>query len=477
MLYGSFARQSLSNSHSSSLMIGGHRCRLLLEGHYFSKPLHSLSQNYYVAASASKSHRREAWDMSIERRQLPKQSLCNLGRGCTTVNSSLSFSTDAGGVMKTNTGTSQDQTPISNRAAFQALPVVPSLLAYIEKIGVGIRSKPSLSRKRRVGINSRRNNRREDASSAETLNEAEEIEFFTTRERDHSVRWRNQRGKDANATKMDRKGPTSLSNRHTKSEKKEKKSQEEPVGSYWLPPPPFSSFSKSDSGGRISNQTDGAQTQHSGRKIIRRPVKCLGRAGSLRDTLPLESIGLSEVAICGRSNVGKSTLLNALLYGNTDESLNPRKFQRGRTPQGAKLPKGVKAITSHKPGETKELSFYQLTADVILQTADDANNENGGKKSKAPVSKMSLLLVDLPGYGFAFAKEERTKEWQDLMHHYLLERRSLKRILLLLDARHGFKQTDFEFLSNLQDGLVQKNVEGKVRCLLLPHCKRHFLCN
>jgi GTP-binding protein len=71
-------------------------------------------------------------------------------------------------------------------------------------------------------------------------------------------------------------------------------------------------------------------------------------------------------------------------------------------------------------------------------------------------------LVDLPGYGFAFAKEERTKEWKELMHHYLLERRSLKRILLLLDARHGFKQTDFDFLGSLQDGLLEKNAEGKV---------------
>jgi GTP-binding protein len=162
-------------------------------------------------------------------------------------------------------------------------------------------------------------------------------------------------------------------------------------------------------------------------------------------------------------------LLNAILYGNTNESLNPRKFQRGRTPQGAKLPKGVKAITSAKPGETKELSFYQLTSDVMarsdneVSTDETADTAPKSKKQKQLVSKMSLLLVDLPGYGFAFAKEERTKEWQELMHHYLLERRSLKRILLLLDARHGFKQTDFDFLGNLQDGLLERNLEGKVR--------------
>ncbi|KAL3777227.1 hypothetical protein HJC23_007127 [Cyclotella cryptica] len=379
--------------------------------------------------------------------------------------------TVAGSATNPREGTSQDPTTISNRAAFQALPVVPSLLAYIEKIGVGIRSKPSLSRKRRVGINNRRNNKRHGSSYEDTLNQAEEMEFFTNKERDHSVRWRDQRSRDTtnDVSGKNRKGSSSMSNQPKKGEKEEKTAPDKPVGSYWLPPPPFSSFTKSDSSG---NEIDGVQTQQHGRKIIRRPVKCLGKAGSLRDKLPLESIGLSEVAICGRSNVGKSTLLNALLYGNTDEGLSPRKFQRGRTPQGAMLPKGVKAITSHKPGETKELSFYQLTTDVIMQTAHETSIEedsgSDGKKNKELVSKMSLLLVDLQGYGFAYANEERTKEWQDLMHHYLLERRSLKRILLLLDARHGFKQTDFEFLSNLQDGLVQKNVEGKIKKRELP---------
>jgi GTP-binding protein len=228
----------------------------------------------------------------------------------------------------------------------------------------------------------------------------------------------------------------------------------EKIGAFWLPPPPFSTTSVRFDGGSTS---DDASLQ--GRRVIRKPVKLLGKAGSLDHVLPRESKGLPEVAIAGRSNVGKSTLLNALLYGNTDESLSPRKFQRGGTPDSTKLPKGIKAMTSSKPGQTKELSFYQLTADVI---SDDGLSH--GKVEE--IGKMSLLMVDLPGYGFAFAKEERTIEWKNLMHHYLLERRSLKRILFLLDARHGFKKTDFDFLGDLQDGLMTKMVCTVCVCML-----------
>ena len=345
----------------------------------------------------------------------------------------------------------QDSAQTSNRAAFQSLPVIPSILAHIEKIGVGIRSKPSLLRKRSSKPNSKRRN---DSLSDDTLSLNEEVEFFANKEREHNVRWRDHRSRNTTHHLLEKKKHSFQTRRNP---------TPDITGSYWLPPPPFSSFAKSDS--NPNKPTDPAHALE-GRKIIRRPVKCLGKAGSLKDKLPLESKGLSEIAICGRSNVGKSTVLNALLYGNTDESLSPRKFQRGRTPQGAKLPKGMKAITSHKPGETKELSFYQVTADVMMKSSNDSSSDDrsdGNKGNNELVSKMSLLLVDLPGYGFAYAKEERTKEWMELMHHYLLERKSLKRILLLLDARHGFKQTDFEFLRSLQDGLLEKSLTGKVR--------------
>lgn len=318
----------------------------------------------------------------------------------------------------------------SNRAAFRATPIIPSILAYIEKVGVGMRPKrpKNARRKSRSGIRAK----------SETLDEFAEADFFAENETQHRLQWRykdtDSSSKGGYGQKVSKK---SVTNNQEGSEKR---------GAYWLPPPPFSSSLRIDDGA----PDDSLQ----GRRFIRRPVKLLGKAGSLNHVLPRESKGLAEVAIAGRSNVGKSTLLNAILYGNTDESLSPRKFQRGGTPDTTKLPRGVKAVTSSKPGQTKELSFYQLTADVVLD--DDA------QKNTEEVGKMSLLMVDLPGYGFAFAKEERTVEWKNLMHHYLLERRSLKRILFLLDARHGFKKTDFDFLSDLQDGLMAKNDGKKV---------------
>lgn len=388
---------------------------------------------------------------------------------------SHSFSTN---IKPSDTSTHHQDTPspISNRAAFQSTPVIPSILSYIEKIGVGIRPKPTRFRK-----NKSKQQQRHDSGSVDTLSALEEKKYFTNKDKQHREHWRNQRsesmGKRGSDGEKNRKSAGPLSKHYKRGGKGGTNTVPEEVeskGAYWLPPPPFSSFSKSDATHAKDNDPSTQQQQKQGRKIIRRPVKLLGKAGSLADTLPLESKGLSEIALAGRSNVGKSTLLNALLYGNIDEALSPRKYVRGKTPDGAKLPRGVKAVTSDKPGETKELSFYQLTADIITQQCDgkvgtdakrdETANSTDNNNSKE-VAKMSLLLVDLPGYGFAFAKEERTKEWKELMHHYLLERRCLKRILMLLDARHGFKKIDYDFLADLQEGLAVKNAEGKVRVL------------
>ena len=348
-------------------------------------------------------------------------------------------------MFSTNIVRNEEDDKPSNRAAFRATPVIPSILKYIEKIGVGMRPRRPKHARRK----SRTGSGIKGVGKSDTLDEIDEAEFFAENQMQHRLQRMNKdrlsssKGAVTNSRAGTKKS-LGITNDQNKSEKQ---------GAYWLPPPPFSSTSvRVDSGGT----SDDASLQ--GRRVIRKPVKLLGKAGSLNHVLPRESKGLPEVAIAGRSNVGKSTLLNALLYGNTEESLSPRKFQRGGTPDSTKLPKGIKAMTSSKPGQTKELSFYQLTADVV----SDVSLSQGKSEE---IGKMSLLMVDLPGYGFAFAKEERTIEWKNLMHHYLLERRSLKRILFLLDARHGFKKTDFDFLGDLQDGLMTK-VDDKKVCIV-----------
>ena len=328
---------------------------------------------------------------------------------------------------------------------------------------MGIRTKPSRSRRPRKN---KRPSKDDNITDNEfTLDEYEEREYFkqsrmaSRHTSPKSSRQQSNGSKSNTDAHGKNKSPNNNSKHDSNSDSDGKNNR---VGAYWLPPPPFSTYTKGGSSGTTTTTTR-----------QRRPVKILGSAASLTDDLPFESPNLSEVALAGRSNVGKSTLLNALLYGNIDINLSPRQYQRGRTPEGAKLPKGVKAITSDKPGETKRMSFYQLTADVAVSNnnshppadaaliekdvvaADEKNEQQQHQEQQ--YLKYSLVFVDLPGFGFAFAKEEKTKEWNELMHHYLLERRSLKRILLLLDARHGFKKADFEFLDMLQEGLLMKN--------------------
>ena len=129
------------------------------------------------------------------------------------------------------------------------------------------------------------------------------------------------------------------------------------------------------------------------------------------------------------------------MYGARKEEENDKVVHRRRlrpSSRGAKLPRGIKAATSPKPGETRAISFYQLSA-------------------KVDTTRLSLLLVDLPGYGFAFASEEKANEWQSLMKAYILGRgKSLKRILLLIDSRHGMKKADFDFLESLQVSLLEQ---------------------
>jgi GTP-binding protein len=121
--------------------------------------------------------------------------------------------------------------------------------------------------------------------------------------------------------------------------------------------------------------------------------------------LPPEA--LPEVAFMGRSNVGKSSLLNALA---------------GRT--------GL-ARVSDTPGRTRQVVFFALRR---------------------------LMLVDLPGYGFAAAPKGEIRRWNRLVPLYLKGRAGLKRALLLIDARHGFKPADRDFMTLLDAAAVSYQI-------------------
>ena len=139
------------------------------------------------------------------------------------------------------------------------------------------------------------------------------------------------------------------------------------------------------------------------RKLFAGPVTFLKSAPGLQ-FLPDPST--PEIAFAGRSNVGKSSLLNALTNRN-----------------------GL-ARTSNTPGRTQELNFFDVG------------------------EPLQLRLVDMPGYGFAEAPKDLVKRWRFLVNDYLRGRAALKRALVLVDSRHGLKDVDREMMQMLDDAAV-----------------------
>lgn len=143
------------------------------------------------------------------------------------------------------------------------------------------------------------------------------------------------------------------------------------------------------------------------RRIFAGPITFLKSAPSLQ-YLPDPIV--KEVAFAGRSNVGKSSLLNALT---------------GRTSL---------ARTSNTPGRTQELNFFDV----------------GATEQDPPIFR----LVDMPGYGYARAPKDIVRKWKHLVNDYLRGRAVLKRTLVLIDSRHGIKEVDLEMMDMLDMAAV-----------------------
>ena len=130
----------------------------------------------------------------------------------------------------------------------------------------------------------------------------------------------------------------------------------------------------------------------------------LGAAGLSQ----IPETSLPEIAFAGRSNVGKSSLVNALTGRKT------------------------LARTSHTPGRTQQVNFFDLAG--------------------------RMMIADLPGYGYAKAPKDQVAKWTRLVNAYLKGRAQLMRVLVLIDARHGIKDVDRDIMKMLDQAAVSYQV-------------------
>src|ERR1700742_3676231 len=150
-----------------------------------------------------------------------------------------------------------------------------------------------------------------------------------------------------------------------------------------------------------------AELIETGRRLFAGDWQFIWASPSIETLPPMQGL---EIAFAGRSNVGKSSLINALTGRNS------------------------LARTSHTPGRTQELIFFE-----------------------GP-DKAALRLVDMPGYGYAQAPKTKVASWTALIHKFLLGRASLARVYVLIDARHGLKDVDDEVFKTLDRAAVSYQI-------------------
>jgi GTP-binding protein len=156
----------------------------------------------------------------------------------------------------------------------------------------------------------------------------------------------------------------------------------------------------------MANNSLSDEAIESGRLLFARPFTFVKGCVRIADLPPADR---TEVAFAGRSNVGKSSLINALAGTSS------------------------LARTSNTPGRTQELNVFE--------------SDNG-----------ALRIVDMPGYGFAAAPKDKVASWTRLIHAYLTGRPNLRRVYVLVDARHGPKANDLSVMNELDKAAVSYQV-------------------